>query len=242
MNLKDSVHSVHTIVQLEFGSIISLHNREMESGPITDLHLNLICSWQHNVNKQLVSHPYQIFLAKPKTFWTNLQYIYRSFIFHLISIPTPQRKLIRKPAHQWQDQNYKRFIFSRADHSSTISSYLSRTLSFIILDLEAAGGIYQIRFFPWWWCNKVKTSPSHCDLRNVSLSLTVFPFCRGCVEAEVWARCPLSVKRRRRLRIMTLRSGPRPGDIATTETGGWGGSGIVRGSPNWRYYSWLYKR
>ncbi len=42
MNLKDSIQSVHTIVQLEFGSVIGLHNREMESGPITNLYLNLL--------------------------------------------------------------------------------------------------------------------------------------------------------------------------------------------------------
>ena len=39
MNLKDSV-------QLEFGSVIGLLKREMESGPITNLYLNLIRSKQ----------------------------------------------------------------------------------------------------------------------------------------------------------------------------------------------------
>ena len=42
MNLDDLVQSVHTIIQLEFGSVIGLHNREMESGPITNLYLNLL--------------------------------------------------------------------------------------------------------------------------------------------------------------------------------------------------------
>ena len=39
MNLKDSV-------QFEFGSVIGLLKREMESGPITNLYLNLIRSKQ----------------------------------------------------------------------------------------------------------------------------------------------------------------------------------------------------
>ena len=47
MNLKDSV-------QFEFGSVIGLLKREMESGPITDLYLNLIC------NKQLARECKQI--------------------------------------------------------------------------------------------------------------------------------------------------------------------------------------
>ena len=46
MNLKASVQAVHTIVQLEFGSVIGLCNREMESGPIANLYLNLIRSKQ----------------------------------------------------------------------------------------------------------------------------------------------------------------------------------------------------
>ena len=39
MNLKDSV-------QFEFGTVIGLLKREMESGPITNLYLNLIRSKQ----------------------------------------------------------------------------------------------------------------------------------------------------------------------------------------------------
>ena len=50
MNLDDLVQSVHTIIQLEFGSVIGLHNREMESGLITNLYLNLI------YNNQLATH------------------------------------------------------------------------------------------------------------------------------------------------------------------------------------------
>ena len=46
MNLKASVQAVHTIVQLEFGSVIGLNNRDMELGPITTLHINLIRSKQ----------------------------------------------------------------------------------------------------------------------------------------------------------------------------------------------------
>ena len=48
MNLKDSVQSVpvHTTVQLKFGSVIGLCNREMESGPITNHYLNFIHSKQ----------------------------------------------------------------------------------------------------------------------------------------------------------------------------------------------------
>ena len=46
MNLKDSIQSVHTIVQLKFGSVIGLCNREMESEPIPNPYLNIICSKQ----------------------------------------------------------------------------------------------------------------------------------------------------------------------------------------------------
>ena len=48
--MKDSIQSVHTIVQLKFGSVIGLCNREMESVPIPNPYLNLICS------KQLATH------------------------------------------------------------------------------------------------------------------------------------------------------------------------------------------
>ena len=60
MNLKDSV-------QLEFGSVIGLLKREMESGPITNLYLNLIRSKQlARECKQTACEPSLLSIFEPR--------------------------------------------------------------------------------------------------------------------------------------------------------------------------------